>query len=182
MRIIAGQHKGRRLISPKGDHIRPALDQVKEAIFNILFDVTDFNVLDLFAGTGNLGIEALSRGAAHCTFVDNHREALQIIKKNLALCNFIEKSTLLPLVTPKAIELLEEKNEIFDLIFCDPPYERGWIRKSLAKLETASFVGPKTILCLEHHPKEPIPPFKGLILTDSRKYGQTLVSFLRKKE
>jgi len=89
MRVIAGTAKGRILVGPKGRGIRPALDKVKGAIFNILGDITGKTVLDLFAGTGSIGIEALSRGAATCVFVDSSREAVELIRKNLERCGFI---------------------------------------------------------------------------------------------
>lgn len=181
MRVIAGTAKGRRLFSPKSGKIRPVLDQVKEAVFNILFDVTDLKVLDLFAGTGAMGIEALSRGAAYCCFVDVAREAVRLIGKNIDACGFAQKSYVLGMTIGKAIDLLTEQNKSFDLIFIDPPYEKFLVKKTLRKLGQSLIVHDQTLFVVEHHPKESCEPVEGLRLTDQRKYGQTRVSFLKKE-
>lgn len=189
MRVIAGTAKGRRLSSPKSEEIRPVLDQVKEAIFNILFDVSERRVLDLFAGTGAMGIEALSRGARHCCFVDNSKEARQLILKNLEHCQMTAQGTVLGLGVDKAIERLEAEGQTFDLIFVDPPYEKGYVRKTLRRLGKSAIIASGGILIVEHHPKEPldrlgarpIGEVEGLGLTDQRKYGQTVISFLKLK-
>lgn len=188
MRVIAGTAKGRRLASPKSNDralspskgIRPVLDQVKEAIFNILFDVTGFRVLDLFAGTGAMGIEAISRGAVYACFVDDAKEAMGLIRKNLEICQMTSSSQILGMTAGKAIAFL--KAESFDLIFVDPPYEQNIVNKTLKKLAGSSLLRDKTLIVVEHHPHEPIKPIEGLVLTDQRKYGQTLVSFLRKQK
>ena len=181
MRIIAGEAKGRRLATPKSDSIRPVLDQVKESIFNILFDVTGQNVLDLFAGTGAMGIEALSRGANSACFVDCSKEALKLISTNLQKCGFEKKSRVVGLKASEAIALLEKQGKTFDLIFVDPPYEKFYVNKTLNRLGRGTLLHSETIVVVEHHPKEQIGEIEGLNLTDERKYGQTLVGFLRKK-
>lgn len=178
MRVIAGLAKGRTLISPKKDSIRPVLDQVKEAVFNILYYIEGLSVLDLFAGTGAVGIEALSRGAAHAVFVDHDEEAVKLIRKNLERCGFERQGKVLPMTVGKAINILSKKGEAFDLIFVDPPYLRHFVVKTLRKLAKSPLCGSQTQIIVEHHPKETIPEMEGLILTDQRKYGQTLVSFL----
>src|SRR5262245_29821517 len=106
MRIIAGRAKSIRLQGPKSDQIRPALDQVKEAVFNILFDVQGLTVLDLFAGTGSVGLEAISRGATRCVFVDFGPEALQLIRKNITICGFEAESTVVRLKLPQGVKTL----------------------------------------------------------------------------
>lgn len=179
MRVIAGQAKGRRLFSPKSKTIRPALDQVKEAIFNILFDVRGLSVLDLFAGTGAMGIEALSRGARYCCFVDVSREAVRLIGKNIDRCGFAESCYVLAMTVPKALTLLAEQGKSFDLVFIDPPYEKFLVKKTLRRLAQSPLFHPQTRFVVEHHPKEPAMPVEGLTLTDQRKYGQTLVTFLK---
>ncbi len=178
MRVIAGSAKGRRLATPKRDDpIRPVLDQVKEAIFNILFDVSDTRVLDCFAGTGALGIEALSRGAAHATFIDQSPRAQSLITSNIDLCRFTDRATLLRFSAEKALRWLGERQEQFDLIFIDPPYEKGLLNPSLAQVAEARLLTPTGIIIMEHHPKEAVAVPAGLVLTDQRKYGQTLISF-----
>lgn len=180
MRVIAGSAKGRRLASPKSQTIRPVLDQVKEAIFNILFDVSEKEVLDLFAGTGAVGIEALSRGASHAYFVDGSKESVKLIEKNLELCRMTAQARVLGIHVDKALKLLEKEGKTFDLVFVDPPYEQRFVNKTLRQLGASHCLKPQAILIVEHHPKEPIDSIEGLNLTDQRKYGQTLVSFLKK--
>ncbi|MBI4124337.1 MAG: 16S rRNA (guanine(966)-N(2))-methyltransferase RsmD [Deltaproteobacteria bacterium] len=180
MRVIAGSAKGRRLAGPKSKQIRPVLDQVKEAVFNILFDVAGLKVLDLFAGTGAMGIEALSRGAAYCCFVDVSREAVRLIGKNIDACGFAQQSYVLPTTIGKAADLLAEQHKTFDLVFIDPPYEKFLVKKTLCRLVKSPIVHGQTLFVVEHHPKEHCEPVKGMNLTDQRKYGQTRVSFLQK--
>lgn len=179
MRVIAGLAKGRRLISPKTNAIRPVLDQVKEAVFNILFDVEALRVLDLFAGTGAVGIEALSRGAKECVFVDFEKEAIGLIRKNLELCKMADRGVVLEMPAGKAIHWLTKKNKAFDLIFVDPPYEKDFVKKTLKELVKSSLLHSETLIIVERHPKEMIGDVEGLSLTDERKYGQTLISFLK---
>lgn len=180
MRVIAGSARGKRLFSPKSGKIRPVLDQVKEAIFNILWEIEGRRLLDLFAGTGAIGIEALSRGAAHVTFVDQEKEAVQLIRKNLEHCGFTEQGRVLPMTSGAAIAKLEREGATFDLIFVDPPYQQRLIQKTFQKLASSLIVTPATRFVVEHHPKEPIPDIPGLALTDQRKYGQTRISFLKR--
>lgn len=180
MRVIAGTAKGRRLTTPKSDKIRPVLDQVKEAVFNILFDVNKLSVLDLFAGTGAMGIEALSRGAAHCCFIDAANEARRLIGKNIDLCQMADKSYVLSMTIGKALAILETQQKHFDLIFVDPPYEKHLVNKTLRRLALSPTLNNGAIIIVEHHPKEIIQAMEGLSLTETRKYGQTRVSFLKK--
>jgi len=131
MRVIAGHAKGRRLFTPKTETIRPVLDQVKEAIFNILFDVTGLKVLDLFAGTGAMGIEALSRGSKEAVYVDGLKHAVQLIGKNLDTCGFAGKATVLEMSADRAINVLSRQEKKFDLIFVDPPIKNGLSKRPL---------------------------------------------------
>jgi 16S rRNA (guanine(966)-N(2))-methyltransferase RsmD len=181
MRVITGRAKGRRLLTPKSKRIRPALDQVKEAVFNILFDVSELRVLDLFAGTGSMGIEALSRGAAHATFVDDFLSAVLLIKKNLLRCGFTDKAVVIKSPVRAAIRRLSKKGKPFDIIFVDPPYLKNCVNPTLEALARSAIATPSSIIIVEHHPKEPVLPIEGLEVTDSRRYGQTLVTFLKKK-
>src|SRR5262249_7430694 len=110
MRVIAGLARGRTLVGPKSHAIRPALDKVKGAIFNILFDVSGLTVLDVFAGTGAIGVEALSRGARHAVFLDASPEALTIIKKNLDLCRFADRATILKAKLPNDLRTVARRS------------------------------------------------------------------------
>jgi 16S rRNA (guanine966-N2)-methyltransferase len=179
MRVITGRAKGRRLLAPKSKRIRPALDQVKEAVFNILFDVRDTSVLDLFAGTGSMGIEALSRGASHATFVDDFISAIVLIKKNLERCGFKDHAAVIKSPVRAAIRRLSKLGKKFDIVFVDPPYLKNLVRPSLEALSQSPIVGPGSIIIVEHHPKEEVGEMEGLEITDSRRYGQTSITFLK---
>ncbi len=181
MRVISGTCKGRRLIAPRGSRVRPALDKVKEAVFDILFDVSDLTVLDLFAGTGSMGIEALSRGAAQCTFVENNAAACKALHANVEACGLKDRAIAWRCTVASAIARLDARKAVFDLIFVDPPYGKDYVNATLKKLAVSSLVGDTTIVVIEHHPKEPIEPITGMTLTDTRKYGQTLISFMEKE-
>lgn len=180
MRVIAGKCKGHRLTAPKGSLVRPALDQVKEAIFNILFDVSDKAVLDLFAGSGSIGIEALSRGAAHATFVEHNTAAHRSIIDNLRKCGLEDSATVYRIDVARAIRRLDKCDERFDLIFVDPPYLKDLVNPTLVQLGASKLVHDGSIVIIEHHPKEPIAKIPGMTLTETRKYGQTLISFVHK--
>ena len=134
MRVISGTAGGRRLTEPRGSGIRPTSDMVKESVFNIVqFDIEGRRVLDLFAGTGQIGIEALSRGARSVVFVDSGAESVKLISKNLELCGFSDAATV---YNYDVVRYLEEKRhkETFDLIFLDPPYDTHLAGEILTKI------------------------------------------------
>jgi len=178
MRVIAGKAKGHKLVTPSSDRVRPALDQVKEAIFNILFDVNGLRVLDLFAGSGSIGVEALSRGASEAVFVEEWSKAVAAIKRNLKHTKLEESARVMGKTVEKAIKILGGEGRPFDLIFVDPPYGKDLVNPTLRALAASPLVSDNSRIIVEHHPKEPIEEISGLALTDTRKYGQTLVSFL----
>jgi 16S rRNA (guanine(966)-N(2))-methyltransferase RsmD len=180
MRIISGVSKGRRLARPKSLIIRPTSDRVKESIFNLLGNEVEGGVvLDLFAGTGNLGIEALSRGAKKALFVEKGRQALRLIQTNLAQIGMEDRSEILPQDVNRAIGILNQRGESFDLILMDPPYEKGLIQRTLLKLNSHRIYHEDSILVVEHDRREPIPEkVEGWTLTRQRKIGDTLISFL----
>jgi len=180
MRIISGASKGRKLRMPSGRSVRPTSDRVKESIFNILGDeVKGKLVLDLFAGTGNLGIEALSRGAAKVVFVEKGRQALRIIERNLLETGMAVRSEVLPKDVTRAIGILAQRNESFDLILMDPPYREGWIMKALERFRRTPVHHEGSLLVIEHDRREPLPDVvEGWEVIKQRKLGDTLVSFL----
>lgn len=180
MRVIAGIAKGRALIGPRSHTIRPALDKVKGAIFNILYDVSDLAVLDVFAGTGSIGIEALSRGAKHCVFLDAAPEAIGVIKKNIDLCRFGDRATILRTKLPEDLRTVAKRCGIaaFDLIFVDPPYDKDLVNPSLRRIAELGLFAPGGKIIVEHSPRETIGEIPGLAVKDRREYGQTIVSFL----
>jgi len=180
MRVISGTSKGKRLATPKGQALRPTSDRVKESIFNILGELVERKVvLDLFAGTGNLGIEALSRGAQKALFVEKGRAATRLIQKNIYQCGFVGRTEIIPKDVNRAIGILHQRGEIFDLILMDPPYEKGLIEKTLEKLQSQKIYHEDTILIVEHDRREPLPQrSEGWKLVRQRRTGDTVVSFL----
>jgi 16S rRNA (guanine(966)-N(2))-methyltransferase RsmD len=180
MRIISGTSKGRKLATPKNLSLRPTSDRVKESIFNILREEIEGRmVLDLFAGTGNLGIEALSRGAKKVIFVEKGRHALTLIERNLAQFELEGRSEVLPIDANRAIGILNQRGNNFDLIFMDPPYEKGLIERTLTKLSSHPIYHRDSILIIEHHRRELLPPaIHGWNLIRQRQMGETVISFL----
>ena len=172
MRVIAGTARGRRLAAPAGRGTRPTPDRVKEALFSILGDrIVGARVLDLFAGTGALGIEALSRGAAHATFVERERSTARVLRENLALLDPADTQVLV-LDAAHAIRSLPPERGSFDLAFIDPPFESALWDPTLAELVLANVVTPGGIVVCEH------PPTHGPSLTPNdwqqqppRRYG-----------
>ena len=181
MRIISGVSKGRRLLTPRRPSIRPTSDRVKESIFNILGgEVQGKVVLDLFAGTWNLGIEALSRGAKRALFVEKGRQAVRLIQKNLLQCDLEERSEILPKDVHRAIGILRQREESFDLILMDPPYEKGLIQKTLMKLSSERIYQEDSILIIEHDRREPLPhAIAKWGLIRQQRIGDTVISFLK---
>lgn len=182
MRVISGTAKGARLKAPKSLRVRPALDKVKEAIFDILYDVRGERVLDLFAGSGSIGIEALSRGAAEAVFVEEWRPALDSICANLERTDLMGRARVMRSKVAAACARLARQGLEFDLIFVDPPYLKNLVNPTLKIIARRSLLAEGGVLIVEHHPREPIEAIVGLALTDSRRYGQTLLSFLRRDD
>ena len=180
MRIISGASKGRKLVTPKSQSLRPTSDRVKESIFNILGgEVEGKLVLDLFAGTGNLGIEALSRGAKKAVFVEKGRQALQLIRRNVIQIGLEGRVEIIPRDASRAIGILKWRGEIFDLIMMDPPYEKGLIKRTLTKLNSHPIYHVNSILIIEHDRREPLPSIpEGWNLIRERRMGDTVISFL----
>lgn len=180
MRIISGTAKGLRLATPKGKGIRPVLDQVKESVFNILYDVEGLDVLDIFAGTGAMGLEALSRGAASCVFIDQGREAIQLVHTNLEKTGLAHLGRVIPKSAGVGIAILAKQKILFDLIFIDPPYEKNLLNVTLKAVAHDGLLKPDGLIIMEHHPKEVLELPDGYILSDERKYGQTMMSFVKR--
>jgi 16S rRNA (guanine966-N2)-methyltransferase len=179
MRVIGGQARGRKLIAPKGSTIRITTDGVKESLFNILHPLEGRSFLDLFAGTGNVGIEAISRGAGDVVFVEMDRLHAGTIRKNLDLCGIDTGFEIVSKTVKKGIELLSMKDKCFDIIFADPPYEKGLIEKTLSILGEHRITSKNGVLVMEHSSNEACPSNNDFVVTDQRKYGDTVISFLR---
>lgn len=181
MRIISGLNKGRKLSQITGKNIRPTSDRAREAIFSILGQkVLNAKVLDLFAGTGAMGLEALSRGANHAVFIDTAPQACQIIRENIERCRCNEISTLYCHDLGKGIAP-PIKGVQFDLVFMDPPYHQGWIEKIFSSPGFTDLMHPDTVVVAEYSTKEnPFTGVKNLDIFRQKKYSKTFVSFLRK--
>lgn len=178
MRVITGSLKGRRLESPKNDKVRPTSDKVKEAIFSMLFDeFYDMPVCDLFAGTGNLGIEALSRGASRCYFADSSRESLALVKRNIEYCNVGNKAILLAGDYAHALQRIREKVAV---IFLDPPYEAGYMKKAIQIINSLDLLMPEGSIVAEHSAFEKLDDMIGEYQKIKEKeYGKIVVSIYK---
>jgi len=151
MRVIAGERKGRRLIGPKGKIIRPTSDRTKEFIFDYLREhVQNAHILDLFAGTGNFSIEALSRGAQTATLVDRAKEAIKIIYKNVELTNYSAKCYIIKKDALIYLKVAAKTSQRFDLIFADPPYSNTIYRQLLEKIDDSNILEEGGLFILEH--------------------------------
>lgn len=180
LRIIGGSLRGKKLYSVPGILTRPTADRVREAVFNILASrVAGARVLDLFAGTGCLGLEALSRGAQAAVFVDHHPLPVSVIKKNIAACRLDSVCRVLKSDLLHDAKRIAAAGDDFDLVFMDPPYNQGLIEPTLALLHAAGVLNKNAVVMVEHTPLEPIgEKITPLVVEDQRKYGKTLVSFL----
>ena len=181
MRIITGSARGCRLKTPQGQETtRPTADRVKEAVFNILGSmVQDRRVLDLFAGTGNLGLEALSRGAAAAVFAD--RTTADLIRENARRTRLEDRVQVLSGDVFAILRRLEAQGERFSLIFCDPPYHKGLWQQALAAIDAGNLLAEDGILIVEHGADEDIlPALTHLERREHRRYGHTTqVSFFQ---
>ena len=185
LRIVGGRHRGRRLIVPPGDAVRPTSDRAREALFNILSHgdfaaagspFADENVLDAFAGTGALGIEALSRGAARAAFIETDRTALAALRRNLAALDETDAADVVagdatrPPRAPFAAAMA----------FLDPPYRSGLAASALEALARAGWLAPRALTIIEIAAKEPFSPPPGFAMIDERRYGAARLVFLRR--
>ncbi len=177
MRIVAGEFRGRRLHTPKGEGIRPTADRVREAMFSIIGSrLPDAMVLDLYAGTGALGLEAISRGAASAVFVDQNPAAIRLIRSNIQLCGAEGRSRIIQASVQRAVRQLAGEALAFSLVFLDPPYGRGHVDSILPDLHRIA--DASTMVVAEHHAKDILPSTCGKwVRTQERLYGDTAISF-----
>ncbi len=180
MRIIAGEFRGRTLTSVgKGDagaHLRPTTDRVRESLFNVLHHtgaLRDARILDLFAGTGALGLEALSRGGQQVTFVDDGRVSTGLIRKNIELCRAADRCTL---VRRDALKLPVNADAAYDLVFLDPPYGKNLGQKALQVALDGGWIADDALIVWEENTPMPVPA--GFELESSRKYGDTHITLM----
>jgi 16S rRNA (guanine966-N2)-methyltransferase len=188
MRIVAGIHRSRLLKSLKGQALRPTSDYVRETLFNILGPaIQDSRFLDIYAGTGAVGIEALSRGATHATFIENHKPAATLIRQNLDSLQLTKQATVLPLDATKALEKLVASKPVpppFDFIFIDPPYadkvEYDRVLTYLGSPAAKSLISADTVLIAEHHTRHTLPKLiANLHQARTHPQGDTTLTFYR---
>ncbi|HLB58757.1 MAG TPA: 16S rRNA (guanine(966)-N(2))-methyltransferase RsmD [Bdellovibrionota bacterium] len=181
MRIIGGRFKGRRLKSPKGMTVRPMLDQIREALFNILGDeIVGREVIDCFAGTGAIGLEALSRGAKGVTFFERNSNTASILKKNIELCGVKDEGKLIVGHLPSSLKRLSKKVEI---AFLDPPFDDPIGVKTLLQLGSSPQLLNGALVVFRHSIDYPMENFyPPLHRIDHRIYGRSQLSFYRKEE
>lgn len=179
MRIIAGEARSRTIKAPEGRDTRPTLDRVRENVFNILqLRVRGVRVLDLFAGSGALSLEAVSRGAAMAVMVDHDRAAVAVEKANVEALRFADRTRILPMDWKRAAALLLSEGQRFDLIFLDPPYA---MRDMTEVMEALSpMLAEDALIVLEHQADVMPATADGYRMTDSRRYGYVGVSFFTK--
>ena len=177
MRIISGEWRGRKLIAPRGDATRPTADRTRETLFNMLtsrlgsFD--DLRVADLFAGSGALGLEALSRRAAHCLFVEQEKPAVDAIKANILALGARDRSK----VQQGSVMTLGPTSEPYDLLLLDPPYRTGAANVALDRMQRLGWIGPETWIAVETSDKESVE-VSGLDIAADRKVGKARLTLL----
>ena len=177
MRVITGTARGRRLVTLEGDDVRPTTEKVKEALFSaIQFEIEGRRVLDLFAGSGQLGIEALSRGAANAVFVDASKKSVDIVRQNLETTGFTKSSVVL---NTDSIAFLRTRAEKYDIAFLDPPYRTGLLQKALEGIDRV--MSDSGLIVAECPTDEEFPENAGgFIKTKEYKYGKIKLAIYRK--
>lgn len=182
MRIISGRFKGHPLVSFKADHIRPTTDRVKETLFNkLMFDLEDAMVVDLFCGTGNLGLEALSRGAKHVVFVEKNPKSMQITKQNIEKLKVGKDEY--TLVQMDVLDYLKRyKGDGFDIVLVDPPFTEKMAHTVMEAADLSTIWKDNTVLTIESQGKERMDEeYSQIIRFDVREYGDKILSFFKKK-
>jgi len=181
MRVIAGSARGLRLTAPAGLQTRPTGDRVKEALFSIIAsrrELVGARVLDICAGTGSLGIEALSRGAASCCFIEQGRPVLDVLEKNLARAGLAGKGQCLLLDALKGLNQLARQGKVFDIVFLDPPYSSDLYTPVPEALSSLSLLADGGLLVAECSARSPLADRYGMLVrADRRVYGDTALEF-----
>ncbi len=186
MRVVTGEAKGRKLKSPKTMGTRPIIDRVKTALFDILVgEVEDARFLDLFAGVGGVGIEALSRGAAHATFIELNYKVLKLVRENLHITGLADRADTIHADAFKFLQAQATHQTVspYDIVYVAPPQYRELAAKALSMLDSSALVADDGLVIVQIHPKEKpgviAVSCQRLVLTDERRYGSTLLLFYR---
>ncbi|HZU67416.1 MAG TPA: 16S rRNA (guanine(966)-N(2))-methyltransferase RsmD [Ktedonobacteraceae bacterium] len=185
MRVVTGEAKGRKLKAPKTAGTRPIIDRVKTALFDILSTrVEDARFLDLFAGTGSVGIEALSRGAASATFIEMSHSVLKLVRENLKITGLADRAETIHADAFKFLQSCQDEKRQYDIIYVAPPQYHEMAARALSLLDTSPLVAEAGLVIVQIHPKEragvAAVPLTRLQLTDERKYGSTLLLFFER--
>ncbi|RKY52346.1 MAG: 16S rRNA (guanine(966)-N(2))-methyltransferase RsmD [Candidatus Neomarinimicrobiota bacterium] len=177
IRVVSGIARGRKLFGPSGLRFRPTTGRVKEFMFSYLGEIVKgARILDLFSGTGSLGIEALSRGAEEVVFVEKSSKSLEILKRNLTLCGFVDRAVVLHGDVFHVLRRMGEKGERFDFILADPPF-RGTLRDKIVKIVAESrILKPEGLLLIEHEVHDSDSETHGMELLKQRRFGSCVVS------
>ena len=184
MRVISGKVRGLKLDTPKNLDVRPTTDRVKESLFNIINPyIRESNILDLFAGTGSLGIECLSRGAKNCIFVDKSKESIGIVKSNIKKARVENESTILNIDFKDAVKRLSVQKQKFDVIFMDPPYYENMFIDCLKSIDELSLLKEDGLVVVEHDTNDLFDDNIGrLYKSREKKYGNTTITFYKLEE
>ncbi len=179
MRIVAGEHKGKKLAAPSDRRVRPTSDRVREALFSALTGgrwvfSSGTRVLDAFAGTGALGLEALSRGAGHATFMDTDRESVALVKRNVGILKEEKRTTVLGQDATRP----GPADAKYDLVFLDPPYDKNLVPKTLEALRGNGWLAENAVIVVELRKKTAFDSLEGFAVTGDRTYGDTRVVIL----
>ncbi len=182
MRVISGNNKGKTLYSPNNMAIRPTTDRIKETLFNIISPIkNNAVVLDIFTGTGSIGIEFLSRGSKECYFIDDSYKSIKLAKRNIEACKLENKSKVYINDFEKAINILGKKNIKFDYIYADPPYNKIFGQKILDNIINESILKEDGLLIIECEESEKISikKYELMLKYEERKYGRTKLNFFK---
>ncbi len=183
MRVIAGCAKGHKLQTPEGMATRPTTDRIKETVFNIMaFDLPQCRFLDLFSGSGAIGIEALSRGAAQAVFVDSAPESIRVIHANLAHTKLEENALVLGQDVFSALERLSKEGYCFDVIYMDPPYAAALEQDVLLRIASLNLLAHDGYVAVEHGAKQPLSALPGYHILREKVYKTTVITFLALEE
>ena len=182
MRIIAGEARGNRIRLPGGCRIRPTADRVKKSLFDILHPVTGKSFLDLFAGSGSVGLEALSQGGRHSIFVEKDIRLVKAIRTVADCLGYGERAEVIAAEVGRGLRHLVQRGERFDIVFADPPYDIGLARQTLQWLSAGDILKESGMVVLQHSVREKLEgsPDQALVIADQRGYGDTMLSFLRR--